>query len=197
MRKIVYLPLDERPCNYDFPYLMTEGSSDINLVRPDVDSMGKKKQPADCAALSEFLLTECRDADYLIVAIDALLYGGIIPSRLHHFNKNELVGRLDVLKRLKVDNPGLHISAFSLVMRCPCYSDNSEEPDYYSVCGKEIFLYGQNEHKLKLGEITREEYETEREKLSLCLPYIEDYETRRATNLSLLSDALVMVGDQV
>ena len=194
MKKIVYLPLDERPCNYDFPYLLTEGSESIRLIRPSIDVMGRKKHPANCEALSEFLLSECRDADYLILALDTLLYGGIIPSRLHSLTRDELIGRLGVLKDIKAANPDIHISAFSLVMRCPCYSDSAEEPDYYSTCGREIFLWGQNEHKLRLGEITREEYEAERERISVCSPYIEDYETRRATNLSLLSDALTMVG---
>ena len=194
MKKIVYLPLDERPCNYDFPYLLTEGSESIRLIRPSIDVMGRKKHPANCEALSEFLLSECRDADYLILALDTLLYGGIIPSRLHSLTRDELIGRLGVLKDIKAANPDIRISAFSLVMRCPCYSDSAEEPDYYSTCGREIFLWGQNEHKLRLGEITREEYEAERERLSVCSPYIEDYETRRSTNLSLLSDALTMVG---
>lgn len=195
MKKIAYLPLDERPCNYDFPYLLTQGSDNLCIARPPIDSMGKKKQPANCDELCDFLLRECCDADYLIVALDTLLYGGIIPSRLHHASREELVERLDVLKQIKKINPKIHVSAFSLIMRCPCYSDSAEEPDYYDECGREIFLYGQNEHKLKLGEITREEYEKERERLAVCIPYINDYEARRATNLSLLLDALIMVGE--
>ena len=197
MRKIVYLPLDERPCNYDFPYLVTEGSENILMARPPIEAMGKKKQAAECRRLCDFLLHECRDADYLILALDTLLYGGIIPSRLHHSGREELAGRLDVLRRVKEINPKIRISAFSLIMRCPCYSDSSEEPDYYAECGREIFLYGQNEHKFKLGEITKDEYDKERARLSACLPYIEDYEERRATNLSLLSDTLIMVGEYI
>ena len=197
MRKIVYIPLDERPCNYDFPYLLTEGSEAISLVRPSIDVMGKKKQPADCRGICEFLVRECRDADYLILALDTLLYGGIIPSRLHSFGRDELFERLDVLKEIKRANPDIRISAFSLVMRCPCYSDDAEEPDYYALCGKEIFLYGQNEHRFKLGEISAQEYEKRKRELSACFEYIGDYERRRAVNISLLCDSLNTVGTYI
>ena len=197
MKKIVYVPIDERPCNYDFPYEVISESESLSILRPGKDVMGKKKQPADCERLCEFLLCECRDADYLILALDTLLYGGIIPSRLHRTDEALLKRRLATLKELKRSNPKLHISAFSLVMRCPCYSDSSEEPDYYDVCGREIFLWGQNEHKYRLGEISREKYEATKRELAVCEPYIDDYEHRRATNLNMLVDTLGMVGEYI
>ena len=75
-----------------------------------------------------------------------LLYGGIIPSRLHHFSLEELTGRLDAVRELKKRNPKLKIFAFALIMRCPSYSSSDEEPDYYEICGREIFLTGQIKH---------------------------------------------------
>ena len=195
MRKIVYLPLDERPCNYDFPYFALEHSDSVSVVRPPLELMGKKKTPADSDALADFIVRECRDADYLILALDTLLYGGIIPSRLHHLDTELLKERLSALRKIRLANPKVRISAFSLIMRCPCYSDSSEEPDYYAMCGREIFLYGQNEHKHRLGEITDAEYETHKRELSACFDYISDYESRRNVNLSLLLDALSMVGE--
>ena len=195
MRKIVYLPLDERPCNYDFPYLVTESSDKVKVVRPPLELMGKKKHPAGTDALSDFVVRECRDADYLILALDTLLYGGIIPSRLHHLDTDLLRERLSVLRKIRLANPKVKISVFSLIMRCPCYSDSSEEPDYYDECGMEIFLYGQNEHRRRLGEITEAEYEEKKRELSACFNYINDYENRRKVNLSLLLDALLAVGE--
>ena len=197
MKKIVYLPLDERPCNFAYTSAVSDGNGAYRLVTPSLSEMGVKKTPADYEKIKAFLERECRDADQLIIALDTLLYGGIIPSRLHHLKRSELVPRLDVLKTLKEMNPGLYVSAFSLVMRCPCYSDSSEEPDYYAVCGKEIFEYGQNEHRFRLGEISFSEYAGVRNSLSACFSYIDDYETRRAVNIECLTDALVMVGKYV
>ena len=38
MKKIVMLPLDERPCNFDFPQMMPK--ADYQLVLPPKEYMG-------------------------------------------------------------------------------------------------------------------------------------------------------------
>ena len=197
MKKIVYLPLDERPCNLAYIREVTRDNGAFVLVAPELHEMGNKKIPADYGKIKAFLERECVDADYLVIAVDTLLYGGIIPSRLHYIDKSELAERLDLLRRLKALNKNLYVCAFSLVMRCPCYSDSSEEPDYYAKCGREIFLYGQNEHRLKMGSITREEYEAERQRLGACEEFIEDYTSRRAKNLECLTEVISMLGDTI
>lgn len=197
MKKIVYLPLDERPCNYAFPGMIMEENSEVCLVRPDMSEMGDKKTPADHKKIADFLTRECVDADYLILATDTLIYGGIVPSRLHHESESELKSRAAFIKTLKIVNPRLKIYAFSLVMRCPSYSTNDEEPDYYGEVGYEIFLNGQNEHKHKLGMISDEEYESNKAKLSVCEPYLNDFLTRRKINLGVLLDVLGMVGREI
>lgn len=197
MKKVVYLPLDERPCNLAFVKEITRDNAAFRLVAPELCEMGNKKTPARYEDVRSFLERECLDADYLIIAIDTLLYGGIIPSRLHNSDLGELVGRLGLLRSLKERNKNLYVSAFSLVMRCPCYSDSSEEPDYYAECGREIFLYGQNEHKLKIGMITPEEYEKTRVSLGACEAFIEDYTSRREKNLECLTEVIRMMGEVI
>ena len=197
MKKIVYLPLDERPCNYTFVKFLMEDNPEIQLVTPSLAELGDKKKPADYQRVADYLLRECVDADYLILAVDMLLYGGIVPSRLHYFSAEDLQNRLNILKVLKEKNPCLKIYAFSLVMRCPSYSTDDEEPDYYGKVGLEIFLYGQNEHKYALGLLTKAEYERTKELLCACLPYLDDYLQRREINLSLLLDVLQMVGKEI
>ena len=196
MKKIVYLPLDERPCNYYFPTFCL-GNNEICTVSMPIDYMCHGKKPADYPAVRDFLLSECREADYLVMALDTLLYGGIIPSRLHHLSRCEVAERLSVIREIKSVNPNIRVYAFSLVMRCPCYSDSSEEPDYYAVCGREIALWGQNEHKHALGVISDGEYEREREKLSVCIPYIDDYEERRRVNVETFILAVDMIGKEI
>ena len=197
MKKIVYLPLDERPCNYSFVGFLSEENEKYRLVRPSLDIMGKKKIPADFGKIKEFLLTECADADYLIISTDTLLYGGIVPSRLHHLTRDILKQRLQVLPKIKEINPKIKIYGLGLVMRCPCYSDNDEEPDYYGICGLEIFEYGQNEHKFKDGKITEAEYLEEKRRLAACEPYLEDFLARRECNISLFFDIINLVGNVI
>ena len=132
-----------------------EDNPEIQLVTPSIAELGDKKKPADYQKVADYLQRECGDADYLILAVDMLLYGGIVPSRLHYFSAEELQERLNILKRLKETNPRLKIYAFSLVMRCPSYSTDDEEPDYYGKVGLEIFLYGQNEHIIFLHKFDK------------------------------------------
>ena len=44
----------------------------------------------DLDKLASFLRKECKDADGLILSVDTLLYGGLIPSRIHHETKKDI-----------------------------------------------------------------------------------------------------------
>lgn len=195
MKKIVYLPLDERPCNAEFGAFLLQDNPDYQLVKPSEAELGRKKTPASYEKLSAFLQRECKDAYGLVLSVDMLLYGGIVPSRLHFYSADELEKRLQLLQMIKQDNPALKIYAFSLIMRCPQYSSSDEEPDYYETCGREIFLYGQNEHKYALGVIDKQTYETQKATL---FPKVEkdlpDFLQRRTVNIQALEKTLSMLG---
>lgn len=187
MKRIVYLPLDERPCNAAFAAQMCEGNPDFMLIRPPRRMLGKKKQPADHRELARFLLETCAAADALICSVDMLLYGGIVPSRLHCLSSEELVRRLSLLEDIKRENPKLKIYAFALLMRCPSYSSADEEPDYYENCGREIFLTGQAEHRYRVGELDRENYEKAiAEYRKKTDEHLSDYLARRRKNLDMV-----------
>ena len=199
MKKIVYLPLDERPCNAKFAGMALENNPDYQFVSPSMDLLGDKKTPADFAGVKKFLETECKNAYALVIAMDMLLYGGIVPSRLHHCSEETLLNRLSVLSALKNENPGLKIYAFSLIMRCPFYSSSEEEPDYYEYCGEEIFLRGQAVHKYADGLIDEAEYTKTVQALDAKIgsDVLADFLGRRKTNLALLCSTLSMVGKEI
>lgn len=134
MNKVVYLPLDERPCNYKFPSLFL--TNDLEIVNPPIEILGNKKIPGDVNKIANWLKKEASDAKYLVVSLDMLIYGGIVPSRLHHDSYDTLIERLEVIKEIKKINPQLIIYAFELIMRCPQYSSGDEEPLYYEDYGK-------------------------------------------------------------
>lgn len=180
MKKIVYIPLDERPCNYDFPKEIF-ASNEIHIVVPDANIMGEKKQPAKHDALETFLLQETKTADGLVVSLDTLVYGGIVPSRLHFLDFNILKERLLFLKQIKENNPDLPIFAFLLIMRCPQHNSSDEEPDYYKHSGRNIFLNGYYQNKKQLGIITLEE-EQHWSSLSIQEEHLQDFLQRRSLN---------------
>lgn len=134
MSKVVYLPLDERPCNYLFPQQLAK-MTDLQMVVPELAILGNKKKPANTAAVRQWLLKAAKDADVLLVSIDMLVYGGIVPSRLHHLSLEECMRRISVLGEIKRSYPEISIHAFNLIMRVPNNNKDEEEPDYYKFHG--------------------------------------------------------------
>ncbi len=186
--KIVMLPLDERPCNYLYPQLMPKAGYELSL--PPKAIMGDKKTPGDAQKIAEWLLANIADADACILSLDTLIYGGIVPSRLHELPLEELLRRASLVEKLREKNPRMKFYVFQLIMRCPDYSLSDEEPDYYDICGREIHLYGRYTQLEALGKLTEEDkqdFERVKEKTA---PYLGDYLARRNKNLAVLEHNL-------
>ena len=154
--KILLLPLDERPCNAAFPGRLFPADK-VQILLPR--KLGHKKNPADFSVLSDFLFEKAKDADALLLSLDMLLYGGLIPSRLHHLKTETLFSRLHLIRELKEKYPALPIYAFATVMRCPAYSSDDEEPDYYERFGSAIHARGALMHRALAGLTTSSEAE--------------------------------------
>ncbi len=180
MKKIVLLPLDERPCNYDFVYKLLQ-SDELQIVRPE--QLGSKKNPADAYKIQDFLFKECEQAFGLILSVDMLLYGGLVPSRMHNETLETLRERLKVIKQLKQRNPQLKIYAFHCIMRCPSYNNADEEPEYYEQYGKMLFTYGVMKHKVQLKMATDEDELLLRQQIPEEI--LKDFESRRELNRTL------------
>ena len=195
--KLVYIPLDERPCNYHFAERIAKGSP-IEVKSPPRAMLGDKKRPADIAALEKFLLDSAAWADSFVLSLDMLLYGGILPSRLHRMSEDELTERLGVLEKIKAINPKARIYAFALIMRCPKYSSSDEEPDYYEYCGEEIFRTGQVKHKRALGMIGEEEAEALLSQYAAVIgDNLSDFECRREVNRNMLIKIVKLLGKNI
>ncbi|MDE6398105.1 MAG: DUF4127 family protein, partial [Clostridiales bacterium] len=190
MKRIVLLPLDERPCNYEYPQKLLEDNPAFSVTLPPRAIMPQKKKAAEFDGLRNFLFDACRNADCLVVSLDMLLYGGLVPSRLHALSEKTLVKRLGALAELKRAYPRLTVYAFGLIMRCPQYSSDDEEPDYWATCGKEMFELGVCRDK---GETGARVHALEEK----TAPYISDFLTRRAVNLQTLLRAVDEIGSSV
>ena len=189
-RKIVLLPLDDRPCNKMFPqYLFGDEEVTFTVMQ----ELGEKKNPTDYEKIKKFLLEESKDAFGLVISMDMLLYGGLVPSRLHHLDLKVLKERAELLHLLRRENPKLLIFAFQTIMRCPSYSSSVEEPDYYEDCGYEIYKYGELIHKKQLGVSLDADIDEIR---SHIVPgALEDYVSRREGNGQMDVETLSYVKD--
>ena len=190
MLKVIHIPLDERPCNYDFPNQIFCGN-EFDIKRVPFEYMGLKKKPGQIDKINEYLLSESKDAYALVVAIDTLLYGGLVPSRLHMDSFDIILSRLSILRKIKEENPKIKLYAYNLVMRCPSYNDD-EEPGYYEYYGERIHRKKAYEHKISLGIASKEEIEYVKNN-DIPLEFLSDYENRRSINLKITCEVLKLV----
>ena len=56
MKKIVLVPLDERPCTYMYPNMLANIANDINLVEVPKKFMGDLKVPGNIDKIADFLI---------------------------------------------------------------------------------------------------------------------------------------------
>ncbi len=200
-KKIVLIPLDERPCNSRFVERLFK-HEDFDIVSPKV--LGNKKEPADHKLISDFMRGECADADAMILSMDMLIYGGLIPSRIHNDSEEILLERMSVLKKIKEENPKIKIYAFQVIMRCPDYSSSDEEPDYYEQYGEMIHRIGVAIHKTRMGLTDAEDVNSLMQQMDegSLVDYVARRETNRYMNVETLQylrdgviDALVIPQD--
>lgn len=178
--KILYVPLDDRDCNYNFPYFLCQMTDDCEILRPPYEWMGKLKEPADCGRIWEWLFENVKDCQYCILSVDTLVYGNIVNSRTHHLSEEECSRRLEGFRKLKTINPEVHIHAFNLVARVAAYNSSQEDPDYWENYGEDIWKYTWLlDKERQIGVSPEEKKEIETLKDTIPQDYLTDFLERR------------------
>jgi hypothetical protein len=114
--KIVLLPLDVRPCCYEFPRKLAMMSG-ANVVLPSADLLNPDfMDQSDHDELWNWLRCECLDASYAVISIDMLAFGGLAASRRPLISAGEALARVSDLGILKRANPKLTVMASSAIM---------------------------------------------------------------------------------
>ena len=144
--KIAFVPIDNRPVCYTLPKLIAQIDEEIEFFLPERSLLGD----LDCIANIEGLFDWLKDLpklDALVVSLDTLAYGGLIPSRRCPETFDEIKFRVEKLKELLLEKE-CKIYAFSSIMRISNNNYNQEEKEYWSKWGKKIFDYSFQTHKL-------------------------------------------------
>jgi hypothetical protein len=182
MTHIVCLPLDDRPVNYDYPVMLAAiAGMVVNL--PPREWLGNPWREAQHEKLVTWLKENAPAADAVIVAVDTLVYGGLIPSRSAPDSLEMVVKKLEILRELKNTNPRLPIYASSVIQRVSRANSSEEEKPYWAEYGSRMFRLSYLEHKSALNEASRDEI-TERDALKQEIPpevYL-DYTAIRGRN---------------
>ncbi len=193
---LVLLPLDERPVNVDLPVSIA-AIAGAHVIVPPPDLLPRQRRPGDTAGLETWLLeTAARpEVGSVIVSVEMLVFGGLIASRLSTEPVDALVARCSALRRLQRARPGVQISAASLIMRASDSYVADEEPDYWSLYGRELHRLG--------GALHREHHDAPpAAELSalvadLPAPVLTDFLTRRLRNHTLNLAALSLAHEGV
>ncbi len=143
--KICFIPIDNRPVCYTLAQDITAIDDAIELLIPPRKFLGDLTKIADISKLFDWLRQQPQ-CDAIILSLDTLAYGGLIPSRRCHNTFEEIKLRIGELKEILSDKKA-KIYAFSSIMRISNNNYNEEEKEYWSEYGKKIFEYSFNIHQ--------------------------------------------------
>ncbi len=182
MTYIAILPLDDRPVNYDYPRLLA-AIAGVEVELPQRKWLGNPWRGSQHEKLVEWLRQAAPAADAVIVAVDTLAYGGLIPSRSAPDSFEMAVQKLEILPELKAAQPDRPIFASSVIQRVSRDNSSEEEKPYWVEYGRRMFRLSYLEHKSALAEASQEEI-AERDGIKLEIPpeIYADYLGIRARN---------------
>lgn len=181
----LYIPMDDRPVCLEYTK-DTLTAAGVEILTPDVKMLASHGRYGEADKLWQWLFDNIQQADAVVVSADSLLYGGLVPSRVHNLPLPVLNQRLNNFEALRQQNPDIPIYVFSTLMRSPKMSIGGVEPSYYETDGPEIFRYGALLDKKETDGLTKGE-NRELKRLTAAVPAgdLTDWYNRRAKNFTM------------
>lgn len=171
--KICVIPIDNRPVCYNLFKEISAIDETIELFIPPREILGDLVKNAQIEKLFEWLKL-VPQVDSMVISLDTLAYGGLIPSRRCPESFEEIKSRVEKLKEiLKEKNSKIY--AFSSVMRISNNNVNQEEKLYWKDYGTKIFEYSFNSHKFSNDDL----------KTDVPAEILEDYLNTRKRNFDI------------
>ena len=191
--KILFIPHDDRPVSSQQPADVVKQLG-YEIISPSTELLTQPDQ------LWAWFYENAAFADAAVVSSDALLYGGLIPSRSHEISDEILQSRVENFKTLREKHPNLNLYLFGSLMRTPHFGTpgDREEPDYYGQYGAQIFQLTRLLDKQEISKLSGAEkkYLAELEK-SIPDEILDDWFARRAKNLSATKKLLDFTHDDI
>lgn len=144
--RIAFIPIDNRPVCYTLAQMIARADNDIEFSIPPREFLGDLTKTADIDNLFKWLKA-IPAQDAIILTLDTLAYGGLIPSRRCPETFTQIKERVEKLGEILKEKQA-KIYAFSSIMRISNNNYNEEEKEYWSKWGKKIFDYSYQTHKL-------------------------------------------------
>lgn len=154
MPKVSYVPLDNRPCNYDF-ILKAAKVKGIDIITPSEEKLGKFTTYGDIEYIKNWLKS-LQDVNYLILSIDMLAYGGLVASRELKLDIDPY-GFAEAIREFKKNNNNSKIYAFNIIMRTSISVKDEETYKYWKLINEYSYLaYNKHENFARIRELEEE-----------------------------------------
>ena len=175
--RVIYVPLDNRPCNARFPRLLAR-MVDFELIMPSLDMLGEGRQPAQPDRIAQWLIEPKGRIDAAIISLDMLAYGGLVPSRTMRTSPETALERLDVLAKLREQLGEAAVYAFNAIMRLSITADSPQAGQYWEP------MRQYSELRYRLEKLGHDELSEKVRELEQQIPreIVNDFEAARERN---------------
>ena len=116
MTRIGLIPLDDRPVSTADPVLLAQLAGAEVLIPPP-KLLGHRDQPGNTEALGRWWLENANAADGWVIALDMLLYGGLVASRTITEPLANILQRLETIQAVRKLALDIPIYAFQAIRR--------------------------------------------------------------------------------
>lgn len=184
--KILYVPIDNRPCNF-FQVVQVAEKLGYEILTPPPEFLGSRENHGDVDKIWAWLYETAPQANFAVLSTDSLIYGSLVASRLQELDPPEILARARRFDEFRKKFPFLQIFAFSTIMRTPrMVSYPGIEPEYYTTHGPQIFQYTALLDKQEIEKLSgRERRQLAHLEAEIPKEYLDDWFDRRKENFDV------------
>jgi hypothetical protein len=194
--KLLLVPPDTRPPTMQFPKRLAEALGVDVFIPPD-EALNNLNQPGDFAGLKAWLLEHTPTTDILILSLEQLTLGGMIPARRVNDSLNDVLAKLELLRDLKNLNPNLQILAGGVIVRVGHGNDPIEEKPYYGEHGNSLRAYSEAFDKFERQKTVQNESRLWQATKAIPRNILDDWLSTRLRNFEMHVKALELAKGNV
>ncbi|MFH1452688.1 MAG: DUF4127 family protein [Armatimonadota bacterium] len=128
-KKIAVLPIDNRPCSYDFIKMLGD-YTDYKLELPPKTLLGKFLKTGNPDRLESWLRKQSKKCEAVVVSVDALLFGNLVSSRISTKSFTKVMKRLNFLRKAAKQKKGDNVYIFNILTRLMPTTKNKKEAQF-------------------------------------------------------------------
>lgn len=136
-RKLLLVPLDDRPCNLRFPEQLGRVGG-CSVVTPRQEWLGSLRTAGDSERILGWLSDGVDGKESaaqlagMLLSTDMICYGGLVASRTPRVSTDTALARMRRVGEWKAHHPEVPLDAFNIITRLSITVDSDEAAKYYA-----------------------------------------------------------------